>query len=141
MSRIHPETSRALIRQSTIDIQKGDRLMPRTQAEKEIAILPSPGDVRGQVSFLAQQRTIMGTMEFVYLNRGTLDGLDVGTPLQVYRNSYRANEVTRSERVEVPERVIADLLVVKAEPEVSAALIRHTEEELAMGDRFRGAQD
>jgi hypothetical protein len=40
----------------------------------------------------------------------------------------------------VPDRVVADLLVVKAQPEASVALIRHTEEELALGDHFRGAQ-
>jgi nucleoid-associated protein YgaU len=138
---VDAETSLAEIRESAVDIVVGDRLMVRQKPVEEIAVQKSPGgDVRGQISFFAQQRTLMGTMEYAYLNRGTLDGLEVGSPLQVYRDAYKARETTRGEKVQVPERVVADLLVVKAEPEVAVALIRHTEEELALGDRFRGSE-
>ena len=136
--KVNAESAQAQIRESTLDIAVTDRLMPRQVEPEEIAVLPSPGDIRGQISFLAQQRTIMGTMEYVFLNRGTLDGLEVGSPLEVYRDGFMAKETTRGEKVEIPDRVVADLLVVKAEPEVSVALIRHTHEELAMGDLFRG---
>jgi nucleoid-associated protein YgaU len=133
------ETSLAQIKEAVLDIVKGDLLMPRKPILREIAIQPSPDSVSGQISFFPGQRTLAGTMEYVYLNRGTLDGLEVGSPLQVYRKGYRALEKTRGERVEVPDRVVADLLVVKTQPEASVALVRHTEEELALGDHFRGA--
>ncbi len=42
-------------------------------------------------------------------------------------------------RVEVPDRVIGRLLVVRARRQSAVALIRHTETELELGDRFRGA--
>ena len=141
VTEVHAETASAVIRESTLDIEIGDRLMRRTPPVEEIAIQPSPDDVDGQISFMAYQRTLVGSLEFVYLNRGTLDGIEVGSPLQVYRQSFKARETVRGEHVEVPARVIADLLVVKAEPEVSVALIRHTEGELARGDRFRGHND
>jgi nucleoid-associated protein YgaU len=135
---VHSETASSVIRESALDIEIGDRIMPRKPAAKEIAIQPSPDDVDGQISFMAQQRTLAGTLQYVYLNRGTLDGVEVGSPLQVYRRSFRAREDVRGENVRVPQRVVADLLVVKSEPEVSVALIRHTAEELALGDHFRG---
>ena len=138
---VHVETASAVIRESTLDIEVEDLIMPRKPPVKEIAVQASPGEVSGQISFLAHQRTLVGTMEYVYLNRGTLDGLEVGSPLQVYRARFMADERSRGERVEVPDRVIADLLVVKAEPEVSVALVQHTEEVLSLGDRFRGADD
>ncbi|MDJ0851081.1 MAG: LysM domain-containing protein [Myxococcota bacterium] len=138
VTEVNAETALARIRESTLDIAVTDRIMPRQVEPAEVAVLPSPGDIRGQISFLAQQRTLMGTLEYVFLNRGTLDGLEVGSPLEVYRDGFMANETTRGERVEIPDRVVADLLVVKAEPEVSVALIRHTAEELALGDLFRG---
>ena len=140
IEKTHPETSTAVIRQSYSEIQVGDRLMPRTQTPEEIAVQASPGDVDGKISFFANKRTVMGTSDFVYLNRGALDGLEVGSPLEVYRESFLANEKTRDERVRVPERVIAQLLVVKAEPMTSVAFVAHTDTELEVGDRFRGAQ-
>jgi hypothetical protein len=140
IEKTHPETSLAVIRQSFSEIEVGDRLMPRTPAPEEIAVQASPGDVDGKISFFANKRTVMGTSDFVYLNRGALDGLEVGSPLEVYRESFLANENTRDERVRVPERVVAQLLVVKAEPMTSVAFVAHTDTELEVGDRFRGAQ-
>jgi hypothetical protein len=82
---------------------------------------------------------MMGTVDYVYLNRGELDGLEVGSPLEVYRSSWVADEPARNTKVEVPDRVIAELLVVRAQPETAVAMITHTETELEMGDRFRGS--
>jgi hypothetical protein len=137
----HPESSRALIRESFSEIELGDRLMPRAPVPAQIALQGSPGDVTGRISFFANKRTLMGTTDFVYLNRGSLDGLEVGSPLEVYREAFLAKEETRNERVRVPERVIAQLLVVKADPMTAVAFVRHTNTELALGDRFRGAQE
>ena len=141
IERTHPESALAVIRESVGEIAVGDRMMPRTPAPAEIALQASPGDVDGKISFFAHKRTVMGTSDFVYLNRGALDGLEVGSPLEVYRESFLADETTRHERVRVPERVVAQMLVVKAEPMTSVAFVTHTDEELELGDRFRGAQE
>jgi hypothetical protein len=140
VERTHPESSYAQIHESFGEIQIGDRLMPRTTLPAEIAVQSSPGDIDGRISFFANSRTVMGTSDFVYLNRGSLDGLEVGSPLEVYRESFLAREETRNERVRVPERVVAQMLVVKAEPMTAVAFVTHTDEELELGDRFRGAQ-
>jgi hypothetical protein len=141
VERTHPESAYAVIRESYGEIQLGDRLMPRTPVPAEIAVQSSPGDIDGRISFFANSRTVMGTSDFVYLNRGSLDGLEVGSPLEVYRESFLAREETRNERVRVPERIVAQMLVVKAEPMTAVAYVMHTDEELALGDRFRGAQE
>jgi hypothetical protein len=136
-----PETALAVIRESYAEIQLGDRLMPRSPVPSEIAVQGSPGDIDGRISFFENKRTEMGTLDFVYLNRGSLDGLEVGSPLEVYRQAFLAKESTRNERVRVPERVVAQMLVVKAEPMTAVAFVTHTSEELELGDRFRGAQE
>ncbi len=141
IQQTHPESALAVIRESVGEIAVHDRMLPRTPAPAEIAVQESPGDVDGKISFFANKRTVMGTADFVYLNRGALDGLEVGSPLEVYRESFLADETTRNQRVRVPERVVAQLLVVKAEPMTSVAFITHTNEELELGDRFRGAQE
>jgi hypothetical protein len=134
-----PETSLAEIRMSTGDIELEDRVLPREPIPAEIAILPSPEGVEGKISFFPRSRVLMGYNDFVYLNRGTLDGLDVGSPLDVYRPGYPAEEVVRREKVDVPDRVVAQLLVVRANTEASVALVTHADGELHLGDRFRGA--
>jgi hypothetical protein len=136
-----PESSLAEIRMSTRDIELEDRVLPREPIPAEIAILPSPEGVEGKISFFPQDRVLMGSNDFVFLNRGTLDGLDVGSPLEVYRPGYPADEVVRREKVDVPDRVVAQLLVVRANNEASVAVVTDTDGELHLGDRFRGADE
>jgi hypothetical protein len=135
----HEEASLARIRESGAVVQKGDRLMVREQVPREIAVQPPPQDVDGKLSFFARSRTIMAAIDYVYLNRGTLDGLEVGSPLEVYRQGHLGREEARGENVRVPERVVAELVVVKAQPETAVAFVTSSDVELQLGDRFRGA--
>lgn len=133
------EASVAEIRLSGAEIEVGDRLMRKEPPQLDIAIAPSPTGVEGRISFFPNSRTLMGTQDFVYLNRGSEDGLVVGSPLEVYRDGFTAHEPARDENVRVPARVVAQLLVLRAQPNSAVAVVRHTQEELALGDRFRGA--
>jgi hypothetical protein len=51
-----------------------------------------------------------------------------------------ASESTRNEKVQVPDVVVADMLVVRVEAASSVALVMRSTTELALGDRFRGDQ-
>jgi nucleoid-associated protein YgaU len=136
-----PETSRARIEMSTGDVELGDSLIPRDPLPTRISVQESPDGVEGKISFFPNKRVLMSYNDFVYLNRGTDDGVQVGSPLEVYRPGYPTLESSRGQEVEVPDRVIAQLLVVRAHTEASVAVVTHTNTELAMGDRFRGATE
>jgi nucleoid-associated protein YgaU len=135
------EASLALIRMSGAEMEIGDRVMPRERPILDIEVMVSPKNIDGRISFFPSSRVLMGMADYVYLNRGELDGLQVGSPLEVYRRGWDAPEPARDTRVEVPDRVIADLLVVRARRQSAVALIRHTETELELGDHFRGAAE
>jgi hypothetical protein len=133
-----PETSLARIRMSTREIEQGDRIMPREVLPTQIEVLSTPDGVEGKITYFPGRRTLLGFQDFVYLNRGTLDGLQVGSPLEVYRAGYPAKETTRDETVAVPDRVVAKMLVVRTEEQTAVAMVTSTEGELELGDRFRG---
>jgi len=139
VKEVHSETSVATIELSMEDISVGDRLIPRRPEALDIPIQPSPEDVAGKIVFFPRSRVVIGPLDFVYLNRGTLDGLETGSPLEVIRGGQLVNEPVRGELVEVPERVVAKLLVVDAQPETAVALVAETETSLNVGDDFRGA--
>jgi hypothetical protein len=136
---VHGESALATIRLSTEDVWKGDRVIPRRPETMDIAIRQSPEDVEGMIAFFPHKRVVIGPMDFVYLNRGTLDGLEAGSPLEVVRGGERVDEPVRGSQVEIPRRVVAQLLVVDSQPETSVALVAHTETDLLVGDAFRGA--
>ena len=97
--------------------------------------------VEGKISFFPQRRVVIGFNDFVYLNRGSIDGLEVGSPLNVYRPGYSADEEARGEEVLVPDFVIGQMVVVRTADESAVALVTNSKTELALGDRFRGAEN
>jgi len=138
---VHAETSRAKIRMSTEDIRVGDRLIPHRPESLDIAIQPSPEDVEGMIAFFPRGRVVIGPLDFVYLNRGSLDGLETGSPLEVVCGGETVSEPVRSSRVEIPPRVVAQLLVVEAQADTAVALVANSETDLVVGDSFRGIRD
>lgn len=135
------ESSLARVRMSAGDMELGDRVMPRERPVLDVEVMASPKNIDGRISFFPASRVLMGSADYVYLNRGELDGLEVGSPLEVYRTGWNAPEPARDTRVDVPDRVIAKLLVVRARRQSAVAVVRHTETELELGDHFRGARE
>jgi hypothetical protein len=137
VTEVHPESSKAVIRLSRGEIETGDRLLPRRLRGIDIEVRQPP-HVEGQVLFTPDRRLQMGSTDLVYLDRGAVDGLEVGSPLEVYRPMGEAVDAARDETVAVPDHVVAKLLVVEAREATAAAVVTHTTMELNRGDRFRG---
>jgi nucleoid-associated protein YgaU len=136
---VYPETAQPRIRMSTGGVELGDHVIPREPLPARIAVQDSPQGIEGKISFFPNDRALMGYNDFVYLNRGSNDGLQVGSPLEVYRIGYPVRDASVGKNVQVPDRVVAQLLVVRADEEASVAIVTFAKTELDMGDRFRGA--
>ena len=134
---VDEQTSTGRIRISRSEIRRGDHVLPRLPREAEVEVGPKP-NVEGQIVFTPADRFNMASEDVVFLDRGTSDGLDVGSPLEVYRPIGTAIDEVRAERVALPDDVVAKLLVVSARDETAVALVTHSTAELLRGDRFRG---
>lgn len=137
VSEVHPESATAVIRLSRAPVEIGDHLSRYVPTESEIE-LRQPPQVEGRVVFTPSSRLEMGSSDVVFLDRGTADGLQVGSPLEVFRPMGRGVDDARNEEVALPDQVVAKLLVVKTHDDTAAAVVTHTVTELQRGDRFRG---
>jgi nucleoid-associated protein YgaU len=140
--RVDEESSRAIIRHSRYEIQRGDHLLPRRVRSMDIPIQSSPGPLEGRIVHTPDQRLQMSQTEIVYLDRGTKDGLVVGSPIEIYRSlGYHGSAVDDAKQQErrMADHVVAKLLVVDVYDDTSVAVVTHTTEELNRGDHFRGA--
>jgi hypothetical protein len=136
---VHAESAEAVIRQSSREIQAGDRLLPRTESSGEVAVRSATAAVEGQIAFLPETRSIHAGQDIVFLNRGSEHGLMVGSPLEVFRPGGSARDAETGMRRALPDQVLASLVVVSAEPQTSVAVVTHATQELARGDVFRGS--
>jgi hypothetical protein len=140
VTRVGPEVSEAMIRDSNDDILRGDRLLPFVELPREVPVHVGAAGIEGQIAMNPDQRFITGQNDVVYLNRGTDHGVEVGNPLEVFRPGALARDTVTHLKLRLPDEVVANLLVVSARPESSVALVTHTNLELNRGDMFRSAE-
>lgn len=143
VTEVHEEGSKAIIRHSPSEIQRGDHLLPRRVRSFDIPVGGSPGPVEGRVVYLPDQRMELAQRDIVYLDRGSRQGLAVGNALEIYRRLGEngiAYDAAQDAMRRVPDHVVAKLLVVDVYDDTSVALVMHTTEELNRGDNFRGSE-
>ena len=119
-------------------IERGDRIGPAMeQARKPLFTRPNRTAVDGFV--VGVQPSIMtGAAEFnvVYLDRGRVDGVDVGNTFEVVRSGDPLTEpMDRPLNTPgLPREVIGHLVVFDAQDTASSAYVRRSVAELLVGD-------
>lgn len=132
VTHVEGESSTAVIQGSSSEIERGDRIIPRTHTPQEIAVRRALDDIQGAIVFTPGIRWMRGTADSVYINVGSIHGVELGTRMQVIEPG-RVQEAAQ-----MPDTVVAELVVIGVEPETSIAYITETDRELEVGDDVRG---
>ena len=133
--RVEGESSVGKIEGATSEIQRGDKIVPRNAPPQEIAIRRALEDIEGAIVFTPGIRWMRGSTDSVYINVGSIHGVEIGTRMQVIdRGQVRKKAM-------MPDTIVAELVVIGVEPETSIAYITQTERELEVGDDVRGVMD
>jgi hypothetical protein len=137
--RVDGNIATALIRDSWVESRRGDLVGEPMSADVTLDVTRPRGDVDGSVvARLEQEVLLTGTYATVFLNRGTDDGVDVGTSLfLVSRRDGKASFDSREDR-RLPEHVTGRVVVVRAGERVSTGVVVDASEELYAGQRVVG---
>jgi hypothetical protein len=137
--RVDGRIATAQIRDSWVESRRGDLVGEPFDADVTLDVTRPRGDVDGQiVARLNQENMLAGAMETVFINRGTDDGVDVGTSLfMVSRRDGRASFDSREDR-RLPERVTGRVVVVRAGERVSTGVVVDASEEMRKEQRVVG---
>lgn len=140
VTKVGLEASDAIIRSSSGEIQRGDRLIPRIEPAFEVPVQGTAASVEGQIALLPNERKTVGQRDVVFLNRGTDHGLDIGSPLEVFRPGPVVKDRETKIKHVMPDEIIGNMIVVSARPESAVAIVTHSTLEFARGELFRGAE-
>jgi hypothetical protein len=132
------------VTEAKAEIYRGDRLLPAPPAEIISYVPHRPDrDVAGKIMTIyggdGAGLTEGGKGSVVSLNRGRLDGLDVGSVLAVFRNrtSKSFDEALRVVETAIPEERYALAFVFRTFDRVSYALIVEGSKSIRVGDSVR----
>ncbi|MEZ4279558.1 MAG: LysM peptidoglycan-binding domain-containing protein [Myxococcota bacterium] len=131
------DTSIAEIRMSYAEMRRGARITPKVPVPRHVTVLHTPEANSGEIVFLPGRKTVMADGGYVYLNRGELDGLEIGSELEVFDRGQIYNDVPRDVDVQTPDHKVATLVVVSMESQTAVAFVLNSERELEIGDAVR----
>jgi len=138
---VHGDSATAIIRESPIEMHRGDRLLDRVEVPVEFALIAGPPDLEGNIIFAPMSRTQMTQLDYVYINRGAVHGVEVGARVEVFDSGSIVPDHVRGTRVRTPDHRVADLVIVTTQPTTAVGFIVHSERELNIGDTVRSRSD
>ena len=131
------DTSIGVIRVSYAEMTRGARIMSRPSVPRQVTVMRTPEANEGSIVFLPSSKTVTADGGYVYLNRGELDGLEVGSELEVVEHGRVYNDVPRDVDVQTPDHKVGTLVVVTVEPQTAVAFVLNAARELEVGDAVR----
>jgi hypothetical protein len=137
--KVNPETATAEIRMSRSEIHRGDHLTPRVVMGPTVPVRVTPDGIEGKIVYMPDSRTSMGDSDYVYLNRGSLHGFEVGSEVEVFTPGALESDRVRRAEVMTPDFVAAHMVLVEVQPDSAVAYIVSASRELEIGDKIRPA--
>jgi cell envelope opacity-associated protein A len=106
-------------------IEKNNMLTPY---QEPVLIYPSAKktkDISGYILAVTDKRSIVGQTDFVYIDKGSVDGVDPGDNFVVYANEGKSGE---------PRIIIGEVQVFLVKERSSTAIVRRSTVELTSGN-------
>jgi len=127
---------------TTREINIGDRVLPMTQEDVYAYFTPHSPDreIDGTIISVVDGVSQIGQYQVVVLNRGTREGVDIGTVFEIYQTGDVITDQVSSKRdasVKLPDEKAGLLMVFRTFDKVSFALIMKATSALHVGDRIR----
>ena len=127
---------------TTREINIGDRVLPMTQEDVYAYFTPHSPDeqIEGTIISVVDGVSQIGQFQVVVLNRGTREGVDVGTVFQIHqRGDLIVDQVKsgddRKKMVQLPDEQAGLLMVFRTFDKVSFGLVMKATSALHVGDR------
>ena len=113
-------------------------LFNRFCEQLDAAMKAAPANLEARIIYLPAHRTQASNMDYVFIDRGTVHGVEVGTEIMAYDAGALKRDRTRGINVRVPAHKVADLVIVSVQPRTSVAYVLESRRELTIGDTVRG---
>lgn len=128
-----------IVSRSDEEVRRGDRLLTTEERRLESTFFPSApkATVTGKIIAVSGGVSQVGQWAVVVLNRGTLQGLEVGHVLAVYQLGELARDITSGNSVQLPSERAGLLMIFRTFERLSYGLVLRTERPLAVGDEVR----
>lgn len=137
--RVDDDIVTAVVRDAWSEIERGDIVGLATDVDVQVDVLPPSGDTEATIiARVTTEQWLASTQETVFLDRGTNDGVDVGTSFFLVERRDGSSLRLEKEDELLPERVVGRVVVVRAEEDTSTAVVTDAARDVQVGLRAVG---
>jgi len=134
--RVDDQIATVRIRDSWYEVERGDIVGDAIPVDMELDVRAPSGDLEANVvARLTTEQRLAPTGETIFLDPRTDDGLKVGSSLYVVERRDGAN-FDDAEEMELPDRVVGRVVVVRAEPSFATAVVTDAGRDIQVGARL-----
>ena len=131
----------AKVRQSFKPILRGDYILTPAPVRAEAGPTRSLKKIEGRIIFTLEGIENISSNELVFIDRGSQDGVIVGTPFRIYQLSDDFDENLKDDPSLLPLNRVGRAVVVAVQEKTSTALITRSSQGIHIGDQAISGQE
>ncbi len=115
-------------------VGRGDRITPWQELPTNVKITRADAKIKATVLSGFEDRSILGSGNIVFLDKGLKNGLELGNMLTIYRQADGLDEADEDDVKNFPSEKIAEVVVIKADEKTATAIITKSLIDVVSGD-------
>lgn len=124
----------AKIHKSSQPVQCGDKIYSSPLLPPPETSIRINKKIKGQVMLSLDKSENITLKEYIFIDRGSQDGLIVGNTLKIYRTGQLSDKILTDKGSEMPKYKIGEAVVISVRKESSTAIITNSSHEINPGD-------
>lgn len=132
------DVAMAKINKSFSPIYREDLIIPLQPVFPKAVPIRTQKKIKGYVAFSPEDTVSISEKEFVFIDRGSQDGVMVGDLFSIYQHPDRLRGLyggSREKVREIPMVKVGKAVVVSVQEETSTALVTHSFQSIYIGDK------
>ena len=130
------------IKKAKSEIQIGDRILPTDEQDIVLNYIPMPPEesIKGNIIGVLDGVTQIGRYNVVVIDKGTVDGLQIGHELEIYQRGKIARDPfspVKNDEVQMPDEFAGTLMVFRPFEKVSYALVMKAQKDIHVLDKVQ----
>jgi len=137
VKEVSRDVSTAEITESYDAISRGNKIKPIEPVTKEITLQPTTTELDGYIVDSKRPVGLFGEDDVVYLDLGRREGVVPGNIFIAYRPAKKVSDPLTGRTLLLPPEIVAKLVVITVQEDISTALVTKSRKELKRGERVK----
>lgn len=124
----------AKIHKSSQPIWEGDKIYLSPLLPPAETFIKGNKKISGQILFSITKTKNITQREYIFIDRGSQDGVILGTVFKIYQTGYFSDRINKGAQEKLPKFTVGEAVVVSVQKESSTAIVTNSSQTIYPGD-------